>query len=242
MPLYSQQTGINSVRVLIDDGYGAKLVTQFSPLQGILNGTNTTFQIPQSRITLFPAINPTIFPQLFKNIAALIYGTDYTLTTPKQGRLNLVAAPLAEDSLTCTFNWNWFDDVEMDSFLTNAAQKVGFTSYYTTSSNIPNTLPVPSGGNLPTDIPSGLFDAITELAGSLAAKALSMRFAMKYDISAGDQSFSPSQMAKAYSELSTSLEKSGLNARDDFYKGQGRQYSPSTAQQGYVLPNWTPRR
>lgn len=247
MSQYSQQQQISACRVELDDGYDSKLVFQFSPLQGELDGANTQFQIPQSRVVVYPSVSPTIFPQVFKNNEALDYGTDYTLTKPKQGiltYLNDAEIPKPGDSQTCTFNWTWFDDTEFDQFLTDASNEIGYTTYYTTASNIPNTIAQPiSGGTIPTDIPDGLKNAIVLLGASKAAKSLANRFAMKYDISAGDQSFSPSQMSKQFGSLAASLSKLGYNARDDYYKGQGRQYSPAMATNaGYVLPDWTPKR
>jgi hypothetical protein len=246
MSQYTQQNGLNSCRVALDDNYDGKTVFQFSPLQGELDGTNATFQIPQSRIVIFPGVGtPTIFPQLYKNSAPLAFNTDYTVPNAKQGLILFAtpAIPKPGDALTATFNWTWWDDIELDQFLTKGANEIGFTTYYCSSSSVPGTIvqPIP-GGSIPTDIPDGLFNAITLIAAGLAARALAMRFSLKYDISAGDQSFSPSQMAKSYSELAKDLEKRGYAARDDFYKGQGRQYRPATAQQGYVLPTVTPKR
>lgn len=244
MSQYTQQQIINSCRIQLDDKYDGKIVFQFSPLQGELDGTNAVFQIPQSRVVVYPATNPTVFPQLYKNNQALVFGTDYIVTNPKAGIFQyLDDIPKPGDGQTMTFNWTWFDDIELDQFLTDAAGEIGYTTYYCTASNIPGTIsqPIP-GGSIPTDIPDGLANAIALLGAARAAAALSRRFAMKYDISAGDQSFSPSQMSKQFSDLSKALEKSGYNARDDYYKGQGRQYSPAIQQRGYVLPNWTPPR
>ncbi len=243
MSLYTQQNGINAARAHLDDSYDGKTVFQFSPLQGAQDGVNKIFQIPQSRVSLFPSIGvPTIFPLIFKNGAELAYSTDYTLTNPKQGIITFTTAPDVADSLLTTFSWTWFDDIEWDHHLNRAANEIGFTQYYVTSSGVLGTETLPAGGSLPTDIPDGLFNAITLLAGSFAAQALSLRFAQKYDLSAGDQSFSPSQMAERFDGIREKLEKRALKARDDFYKAQGRQYRPTTAQTGFVLPSWSPKR
>lgn len=244
MSVYTQQQIINSCRIQLDDKYDGKIVFQFSPLQGELDGTNPVFQIPQSRVVVYPAISPTVFPQLYKNNVALVFDDDYEMLNPKAGIFQyLDDIPKPGDDQRMTFNWTWFDDIELDQFLTDAAGEIGFTTYYCIASSIPGTITQPiQGGSIPSDIPDGLANAIALLGAARAAAALARRFAMKYDISAGDQSFSPSQMSKQFSDLSKSLEKTGLNARDDYYKGQGRQYSPAIKQAGYVLPNWFPPR
>jgi hypothetical protein len=241
----TQLEGILDCRANLDDTYDGKVVFQFQPLQGAQDGTNSIFQIPQSRVAVSPpGYTPPVFPQVYVDDTAPVYGTAYNVLNAKQGTLQFTAGniPTPENSVKVTFNWTWFDDIEIDHHLMRGANKIGFSAYYTSSSSITGTESIPSGDNLPTDIPDGLFDAIIQMGASLAAKALALRFSMKYDFGAGDQNFSPSQMAKSYSDLSKELEKSALNARDDYYKGQGRQYRPSTGQTGYVLPNFTPPR
>lgn len=242
MSQYSQLNGILAARSHIDDQYDGKLLFRYKPLQGVIDGKNLIFQIPQTRIVNVTYNSVNIFPQIYKNDAALVFGTDYILQNPKNGVFQFTAAPVDGDSLDVTANYVWFDDVEWDHHLNRAANEIGFTTYYTQSSGLTNTEILPVNGTLPSDIPDGLFNAICLLAGSIAGRALALRFATRYDTSAGDHSFSPSQMAKAFTDLAEQLEKRAYNARDDFYKGQGRQYRPATSQQGFILPNWTPPR
>ena len=243
MSLYTQQNGINAARNHIDDQYDSKVVFRFKPLQGVQDGTNTVFQIPQQRLVNITGYNGrNLFPQIYKNNAPLVFNTDYTLLSAKDGTIEFETAPTASDSLDATFNWSWMDDIEWDHHLNRAANEIGYTLYYTSPSSIPNTESLPPNGTMPADIPDPLFNAICYLGASYVAKALSARFATRYDTSAGDKSFSPSQMSEAFSEMSDKYEKRAYTIRDDYYKGQGRQYRPAIAQQGYVLPEVSPPR
>jgi len=244
---YTQQNGINSLRNQLDDQYDGKTVFQFQPLQGLQDGNNQVFQIPQSRVVVNPPppATATVFPQIYVNNAALVFNTDYTVLNAKQGVVQFTAGkqPKPEDSVAVTFNWTWFDDIELDRHLTKGANEVGLTTYYVTPPTVVGTDAIPAGGSQPTDVPDGLFNALTLIAAGLACRALANRFSMKFDYGAGDMNYSPSQMAKAFTELGNNFEKRGYNARDDFYKSQGRQYQPITdGSVGYVLPNWTPAR
>lgn len=242
MSQYTQQNGIDSARRLLDDWYDSKFVNQFTDLQGEQDGTNKIFTIPGGRLVVYPASSPTFFPLAYNSGTPLHFGTDYTVPTPKNGQLIFVAAPPETESLAVDFNYTWFDDLEWDNYLHLASNKVGLALYYVGASSVAGSFVLPVGATQPADIPDGLFDAICQLAAALAAEALAERFATKYDLSAGDHSYNPSQMAQAFDKRAEKLEKSGLNARDDFYKGQGRQYQPSIQTPGYVLPPITPPR
>jgi len=238
----AQQDAINAARAHLDDPYDGKTVFQFSPLQGIQDGTNKTFQIPQTRVVVNLVIVPNVFPQVYKNGPPLVFNTDYTVPNPKQGVIIFTTAPLVEDSLVVTFSWAWMDDIELDHHLNRGANEIGFTTYYTSGPTIASTEQVPTGGSLPTDIPDGLYNAILLFGCSNAASAVANRYAMKYDMGAGDQHFSPSQIAKAFTDLATTLKKNAIFARDNFYQAQGRQFFPSLDQTGFVLPDISPSR
>lgn len=262
MSQYPMSVGILRCRNELDDTYWGKYIFRFQPLQGNQDGNNQFFQIPQQRIVAWdpttwsslgsiPYPGPTpVVPQVYKNNTPMNYGTDYILLDPHGGVLQFQnqTQPVQSDSVDCSFYYTWFDDGELDSHLDHAAAEVGFSAYYTFQDVMtPGIIPVPSG-IAPTDIPDALFSAAIMLGSAFAARALSLRFSTRYDTSAGDQSFSPSQMATAYSKLADTLEKQGYTARDDFYKGQSRQYSPaigvsfSSVGAGWVLPNWIPPR
>jgi hypothetical protein len=239
MSQYTQQNGIDAARRLVDDWYDSKFVSQFTDLQGEQDGQNKIFTIPGGRLV----VHSILFPQAYNSGTPLTFNTDYTVPTPKNGQIVFATAPPESETLAVDFNYTWFDDLEWDNFLTLVSKKIGLTSYYVGPSTVAGSSAIPAGGASPADIPDGLFDAICQLAAALAAEALAQRFATKYDLSAGDQSFSPSQMAEMFDKRATKLEKGGLNARDDFYKGQGRQYSPSlSTTAGFVLPPITPPR
>jgi hypothetical protein len=245
MSLYSQQAGINAARNNIDDQYDSKIVFRFKPLQGVQDGTNLVFQIPQQRLVIQTYNGKSLFPQIYKNNAPMNFNADYTVPDPKNGIVNFISTttPGDGDSVDVTFNYTWMDDVEWDHQLNRAANEIGYTQYYTGAPTIANCEPLPVNGTAPSDVPDGLFNAITQLAASFIASALATRFSTRYDTSAGDQSFSPSQMAKSFSEIAVKLQAKAYNTRDDFYKGQGRQYRPSIATPtGFVLPEWTPSR
>jgi hypothetical protein len=246
-----QQDGLDGARGHYDDQYTSKTIYLFAPLQGAQDGVNPFFYIPQPRIVVRPNDTPANVPQLFQNDKALAFGTDYTVPDSNKGLFNInvggTKPPQPGDSIKVTLNWLWMTDTELDLHLTRAANEVGFTTYYTnppaTGPTIPGTAAIPVNGSLPSDIPDGLFNAICMLAASYACKGIAQRYSLRYDTSAGDQSNSPSQMAQSFSKLADSLKKEALNARDDFYKSQGRQYRPETSVgAGFVLPPVTPPR
>ena len=248
MSQYTQLQGILSARNELDDQYNSKSIFRFSPLQGTVDGLNLDFQIPQQRIVVYSDTVTNLFPQIYKNNKPLVFGTDYVLLDPVNSIIRYLAtaaggAPQDGDTIEVSFNWVWFTDVEWDRHLNAGATEIGLGStYYTTASNIPGADLVPPGGSLPSDINDGLFGPTVLLGCSLAARALALRYSTRYDTSAGDQSFSPSQMAKAFTDLSDKLEKRAFKSRDDFYKGRGTQFKPTVFPVGYVLPNWVPKR
>lgn len=248
MSKYSQLQGILSARNELDDQYNSKNIFRFSPLQGNVDGRNLIFQVPQTRIVQYQDSSMNLFPQIYKNNTPLTFNTDYVFDDLVNGIFHYSGtapgdAPKPGDTIEVTLNWVWFTDIEWDRHLNRAAGEIGLGSvYYTDTSNIAGADSVPSGGSAPSDIQDGLFGPTILLGASLAARALALRYSTRYDTSAGDQSFSPSQVAKSFTAIADKFEKRAYNARDDFYKGQGRQYRPAVMPQGYILPNWTPTR
>jgi len=236
-----QSNAITMCRAEVDDAVDGKVIFNFSPLLGNQDGVNTLFQIPAQRVVV--GSNFTIY----KNQVALVLGVDYNVLNYKTGAIQFTSAPTIQDSLSTTFPYTWMDDIEFDHHLNRAASELGYIPYYTGNNTVSGTeQPLDENGNpiVLTDWPHRLLAALIYLGGYHAASAISSRFAQKYDISAGDKSYSPSQMAEAYEKLAARLQKQGLVARDDFYKGnpQGSQYRPSIATMGYILPNVTPPR
>lgn len=233
-----QADAIADLRGEIDDLPQSKIVVGFDKLDGVQDGKNTTFRIPQERISTSNFI-------AYKNDATLSTPADYTLTDPIGGTLVFVLAPQVADSLKTTFYFNWFTDIECDHFLCRAGNELGFEPYHTDANTVPGTeQPKDDSGNPLSlaDFPGGLKAALVYIAAGRACKALSIRLAVKYDISYGDHSLSPSSMSKQYADLAKELTKTGLTSRDDFYKGQGTQYRPSIRTTGYFLPDFTPKR
>lgn len=231
MSQWTQADAISAARGECDDAVDGKIIFSYSPLLGNQDGTNKIFQIPQPRIV-------GSFLQVFKNGVALTTPTDFTLTDAKKGIITFVTAPAITDEITVTFTYTWFDDLEFDHHLNRAANELGFDAYYTQAATVAGSETVA----LIDDFPNGLKGAIILLAAARACQALADRFAVKYDVSAGDQDFSPSQMAEKYETLAEKLYDRGIKARDAFYQGQGRQYRPAIGTTGFVLPNWTPKR
>lgn len=255
MSLYPQSQGLLRTRNELDDQYNSKTAFRFKPLQGPTNGTNLVFQIPQSRIVIPASGTPPnsanyftmTFPQIYIDDSPLSFGTDYVLTDPLNGVITFQGTgkqPNQGNQMDCTFQWTWFTDTELDNHLDHAANEVGFPVYCTNYDLevAGPTVAAPINSIIPSDIPDALYSAIIMLGTAFAARALSLRFSTKYQTSAGDQSFDPTSMAQRYKELADALEKQGYTARDDYYKGQGRQYYPTVMQAGFVLPNWTPPR
>ena len=244
MPEYTQQAGINAARATIDDQYTSKNVFQFSPLKGLQDGTNKIFQIPQSRIV--NNVNQAPLPIIYKNKVALVNPDDWSFLDPVASSIQFVNSPALEDDLATSFYWTWFTDAEWDQFLIKAANGIGFSSYFTT---LLGTIPTPLSGTVflsvsesyPSDWPNGLWSPGNLMAGGYAAQALATRYAVRYDTSAGDQSFSPSQMTTAFTKLAEDLFKRADAQILEYYKGQGREGQAFASKKTYCLPPWTPR-
>jgi hypothetical protein len=227
----TQAAVIEAARILTDDIEGGKTVVFYSPLIGAQDGTNKVFQIPQSRI-----IGDSVI--IYKNQVPLD-PSQFTVTDELRGLLQFTAAPLITDEIAVTFSFAFMTDIELDGHLLCGAQECGLEAYYTQFSGIPGTT---APATIPTDIPAGLLNAIEHLGGYHVSEALVMRYATKYDTEAGDQTFSPSTIADKYDKLAERLHKTGLNARDDFFKGRGRQYYPAIGSRGWPLPPYVPSR
>lgn len=233
-----QSNAILNIRGELDDLANSKLVSAFNKLEGLQDGTNLTFRIPQMRIVASTLV-------MYRNEKSLTVVTDYDLTDPVGGVLVYINAPSLTDTQAATFYFNWFTDIEYDHFLSRAANELGFDVYYTGSADTPGVEPVLDDNGNPitvTDFESGLKAALIYLAAGHACKALAARLAVKYDITYGDHSLSPSSMSKQYADMAKDFTVRGNTARDDFYKGQGRQYRPAIATSGYFLPDVTPKR
>lgn len=246
MSLYNQQAGINAARNTIDDQYQAKSVFRFNPLQGLQDGTNKIFQIPQTRIVNNVLQAP--IPIIYKDGSALGTPADWAFIDPVASSLQFATAPDTDSELSASFYYTWFTDVEWDRHLNRAANNLGFTRYFTLNSDgtapslISGTEALPGNGIYPSDIDDGLWAPLTVLAGAHAARALAFRYSTRYDTSAGDQSFSPSQMAVALEKIADSLFKQAAADIAFFYDAQGRAANPAVGTAGLCLPAWTPKR
>ena len=231
MSTFLQVDAIFAVRQEIADEEDGKIVFEYSPLLGLQDGANKDFQIPQSRIVASSL-------KVFKNKVLLVLTTDYVIINAKTGEIQFVAAPKIEDEITVTFLFTWFIDTELDRHLNRSANDMGFATYHTGSKTVSGS----ETTDILSDMPNGLKGALILGGAYHAAKALVSRLAVKYDISAGDHSYTPSQMADKYDGLTEKLWESFKEARDAFYQGQGRQFQPSIETKGYVLPSITPKR
>lgn len=229
MGQWLQADAIAALRTEISDDLYGKVVVGFTPLVGEQDGVNKDFQIPQDRI------NATTL-KLYKNGSILTVTTDYSVIDASQGMIRFVVSPNEADTIATTFNWIFFMDVELDHFLNRAANEFTIASYHT-DAGFGETIPI-----LPSDIPDGQKPAILLLAAYRAAQALATRYATRYDSSTGEQDAKASQMAERFDKMAERLRKLALDARNDFYQGQGAQYRPSQKSVGYRLPPWTPPR
>jgi len=231
MSLWVQADAVAAARIVLDDLDKSKVIFDYQPLLGKQDGTNKIFQVPEQRLVAS-------LIQLYKNGTLLSSPTDFSVSDAELGIITFVTAPALTDEIRITFAFHWFTDVEIDGHLNRAANELGFATYHTGAKTIVGS----ETTDVLTDIPNGLKHAITQLGAANAASALVERFATKYDISSGDHNYSPSQVSERYQTLYEKLREGGLLARDSFYQGQGRQFQPSIASQGYVLPNFTPKR
>jgi len=164
----------------------------------------------------------------------------YDLNDAISGEIQLKNAPEASQSVTASYYWTWWTDDELTNFLNKGAQMCGQIS--------PEAESDPANDQSYLLIPPGLRNGALNFAASLADTALvqylvarkhSQEFALEQD---GGDDEGYSKFLDSLSKAASTFMKTGMTMRDDFYKAQGRQYSPAFGIKVVATRQYGPRR
>lgn len=201
----SWTTANSDVRILLSDGPTDKLRYR-KKLIGEVDGINIIFKSFEARrISSFVG---SVAPLgIYVNNAIVTVVADDI----ESGECSVSIAPVAGATVRATYYVQWFDDNEVNQFLTSASEWIGY-------------------GDDWTQLPNNLWPAAKQYAAASGYQKLSIRFATNlaetyqlYD--APDQKrFDP---IKTYSAMATSMFKLAFELRDDVYENrQGQAKAP----------------
>ncbi len=201
MPLGSGawQTALTDVRTLLSDGANDKLVWMKKVL-GILNGTNTIFKTFEAR-RISPLVGSSGSPIGVFNNGVLVTTSAEDL---ESGQFTLAVAPVNGDTLVASYYYHWFDDTEIDQFLTTSSEWITGNDDYSST-------------------PNGLWPAAKTYAAATGYQKLVSKMSINlaetfqlYD--APDQKrFDP---VKVYGDMAEKMFKLAFELRDDVYKNR----------------------
>jgi hypothetical protein len=193
------------LRKLLSDGDTDKLRYR-KKLVGRVDGTNKTFKsLEKRRLTnLKTDAGPT--RGVFIEGTRVDQVTGITSDDTEVGEVILVTAPTQNKLIEATYYLQWFLDAELDTFLVQASQWLGFTN---------------PDGIQPGLQPAAMYYAAQESYHKLAvrwAETLSDEF--RLEDAPSDKTQTPMDM---YRRLAEDARKKSEKLRDDFYSGQGTQ-------------------
>ena len=193
------QSAITDVRTLLSDGPTDKLLWMKSVV-GVLNGTNTIYKTFESR-RISPLVGASGSPVGVFDNGALVSVTAEDL---ESGQFTLAVAPTNGDILVASYYYHWFDDPEIDQFLTTASEWISGTDDYSST-------------------PQGLWPAAKTYAAASGYQKLvskmSINLAETYQLSDAPDSkrFDP---VKVYGDLAKTMFSLAFELRDDVYKNR----------------------
>ena len=194
-------TANTELRALLNDGPTDKPRFRKTCL-GILNGTNPSFKtFEPRRITDLSTASGSF--GVFVNGAAVTVSSD----APEFGEFVLAAAPDNTDTLEASYYVQWFNDDELNSFLTSSAEWLGLI--------------------ITINIEEGLRPAAKKYAAAEAYQKLAIRWSQlesaQFKMADSDPKNSP---VNEYMNMADKFRKDATASRDEFYKRQGRSLQP----------------
>lgn len=204
-------TAIQALRAILFDGVTDKICSM-KKVFGVLDQVNVVFKtFEYRRVQDFSS--PTAPFGLFKNGTA-IAPSDIQSDDPATGTIVLQIAYVAtlstRDSITATYNYQWFTDAELDVFMQNASTWLGFSPTYI---------------NIPDGLNASALRFAAQEAYLMAAMKYSTRMSETYKLEdAPDETILKS--VEAFKEMADSFEDKAKSMRDDFYTRQGQSLSP----------------
>ena len=218
-------TAVQELRTQLNDG-GADRYCYRKRCFGDVNGANQSFKTYEFRRTTGFNTNTTVAPEGVYVSGALLAYTAVSSDDLPSGEFILVTAPTDGQVVEATYFYQWFEDAELETFLTGASRWLQIGDDF-------------------TNVSGGLTQAALDYASMLALRKMAMRWAMR-----ASSSFlledAPKKQAAAdavsYSNMAGAFEKSAKTYRDDFYYKSGQPLSVQFASNWGQVSAVTPRQ
>lgn len=197
-------TAVQDIRALLSDRSVDKFAWK-KRVVGITDGVNTRFKTFEfRRVSAF--VGATLPIGIFVNDVAVTVASESLVT----GEFVLSVAPTEGSRIEATYYHQWFEDDQLQIFLTRGAEFLGYTDY--------------------TTIEQGLRPACSEFAKAEAYIELSVRFARMLSESFMMEDL-PKESTKAamesYQKLADMCRKNAELLMKNFYTRQGRSLAPN---------------
>lgn len=221
----STAVAITALRSLIKDNPTDKLCSTKSVI-GETNGTNKIFKtFEYRRLTDFSS-SGTGFPLGIYLNGNQLSSSGVTIDDLPSGTFQMTTPPNDRDSVRATYYYQWFVDSELDSFLQNASQWLGYGASY-----------------------ANMADGLNASALRFAAQEAYLAAAMKYSTRMSEVyklEDAPSEeilkALAAFKDMADSFMDSAVKLRDDYYTRQGQSLSPLFNLSTGQVTDPTPRR
>jgi len=197
-------TAVQDIRALLSDRSVDKFAWK-KRVVGITDGVNTRFKTFEFR-RVSPFVGATLPIGIFVNDLAVTVASESLVT----GEFVLSVAPTEGSRIEATYYHQWFEDDQLQVFLTRGAEFLGYTDY--------------------TTIEQGLRPACSEFAKAEAYIELSVRYARMLSESFMMEDL-PKESTKAamesYQKLADMCRKNAELLMKNFYTRQGRSLAPN---------------
>lgn len=217
---------ISDLRRLLSDGPTDKLAEK-KLVFGKVNAVNVLFKtFERRRFTDFSVVPVGTSPEGVYVNDVLVSPGNILNDDLTSGSFRVNVAPDDGDEIRATYYYRWFLDDELDQFLTNACQWLGFGTDYT---KIADGL-----------IPSALHYAAQEAYDRLAlwwSTKISTAFMLDDAPDAQNQG-----VIDSYNKLADKMRAKATELRNDFYTRQGQSLAPLFLSSPGTVRDYVPRR
>jgi hypothetical protein len=205
---------ILDVRVLGHDSYDSNRITREN-LKGKIDGLNTNFYIEFNKI-----IVGSVYISYDTTFRA---GTGFTVDVDN-GIITFAVAPNPTDtkSLVADYNFQWFTDNEITTFLYDAVKVMSLTD--------------------PTTIPSGLIPSLKQLSLHFFYQAKATQYAIRYASSGGGVGHNVDTVTKNFRDLAKSAYENGIKLLELYYQRAGQRNAPTSTTVVHRIDPLTPMR
>jgi hypothetical protein len=228
MAFADMAAAVSSLRNLLFDGPTDKMAYQ-KKCFGKVDGVNTLFKTFEYRRVTDFTVAPVNNFGVYKN-GVLQAETAIATDDTASGHFTLVTPPAGStgtgDVITASYYYQFFNDAELQQYITNAVQWLGL-------------------GTDPTTVPDGLVPSCLYFAGQEAYHMLAIRWSMRvseiYQLEdAPDESVMA--LSDTYRKMSTDFNNKSMKLRDDYYGRQGQSLAPLFGVNAGAVRDYMPRR